>query len=112
MGSPDKCLLNEFHKYAMPLEVAAVNVKTEKGWHESNLSLTQYLEVGDSVDESIADYVLFVLPPAYYTSELLQMGEPFSSVRGEATYITLHRADGIHWKYVGTCHLGSFAAAI
>ena len=86
-------------------------LKTEEGWRASKLNLTQYLQIGDSVDESIADYVICVLPPACYTSELIQMGEPFDSVGGEPTYITLHRTAGQPWKYAGTCHLGSFASA-
>jgi hypothetical protein len=92
-------------------DVPTAGLKTEEGWRASKLNLTQYLQIGDSVDESIADYVICVLPPASYTSELIQMGEPFDSVRGEPTYITLHRSAGQPWKYAGTCHLGSFAPA-
>jgi hypothetical protein len=92
-------------------DVPTAGLKTEEGWRASKLNLTQYLQVGDSVDESIADYVLCELPPACYTSELLQMGEPYDSVRGEPTYITLHRTADQPWKYVGTCHLGSFTPA-
>jgi hypothetical protein len=89
----------------------AADLKTEEGWHASKLNLTQYLQIGDSVDESIANYLIWVLPPACYTSELIQMGEPFDNVRGEPTYITLHRTAGQPWKFAGTCHLGSFTPA-
>ena len=92
-------------------DVPTAGLKTEEGWRASKLNLTQYLQVGDSVDESIADYVLCELPPACYTSELLQMGEPNDHVKGKPTYITLHRTADQPWKYVGTCHLGSFTPA-
>ena len=36
-------------------DVPGASLKTEEGWRASKLNLTQYLQVGASVDESIAD---------------------------------------------------------
>lgn len=77
-------------------------VKTYANWRGS---LDEYLQIGDLVDEEIADYFIEVLPPATWRADLIQMGEPHSHVGGRATYPTLQRtADG--WKYIGNCHRG------
>jgi hypothetical protein len=79
--------------------------KTRAGWRESNLDLSHYLQIGDVVDEEMADYFLCVLPPACYTSKLIQIGEPYSHAGGAETYSTIERtADG--WVYRGHCHHG------
>lgn len=75
-------------------------MKTYAGWHGSGLDLSQYLSVGDLVDEELYYYVLEVLPPATMTSKVLQMGEPYShDANGKPTFSTLiKRADGWHYE--------------
>ena len=69
--------------------------------------LSQYLDIGDVVDEEMADYFINVLPPATMSGHLIQMGEPYSHVENKATYHTLvNTFDG--WVYAGTCHKGSY----
>jgi hypothetical protein len=80
-------------------------VKTHKGWGESRLSLERYLQVGDLVDEEMHDYFLNVLPPAYWSSSILQVGEPVDHKERGAVYDTLKRtASG--WMYCGNCYRG------
>lgn len=85
-------------------------VKTLVGWHESHLDLNHYLAVGDEVDEAMFDYFLGVLPPAYHSSSILQIGEPYNHFKGWETYSTLARKGGIAcdgpWYYAGHCLRG------
>jgi hypothetical protein len=77
-------------------------VKTYEEWDGS---LNEYLQVGDIVDEEMADHFINVLPPATMNSQCIQMGEPYSHVNGKATFSTLKGSkDG--WVYVGNCHRG------
>ncbi len=75
------------------------NHKTHEGWDES---LGTYLHAGDSVDEEMYDYVLGVLPPAYWRGGLLQMGEASDhrGAGGRARFLTLQKYDG-QWIYTG-----------
>lgn len=77
-------------------------MKTYKGW---NCNMDEYLQIGDLVDEEMADYFIEVLPPATFTSSLRQIGEPYSHVDGRATYSTLYRTEN-GWMYMGHCHRG------
>ena len=51
-------------------------MKTMEEWDGTGLSFCDFAEVGDEVDEEIYDYFLDILPPACFTSRLLQVGEP------------------------------------
>ena len=85
-----------------------MTVKTLEGWNESHVNLDRYLQVGDQVDDAMFDYFLGVLPPAYYSDSIVQIGEPYSHVNGWPTYSTLARKAGVHcdgpWHYAGHCH--------
>uniref|UniRef100_A0A6M3Y074 Uncharacterized protein n=1 Tax=viral metagenome TaxID=1070528 RepID=A0A6M3Y074_9ZZZZ len=82
-------------------------MKTEKEWHESKQWLSKYLEVGDEVDEDLADYFLGVLPPAYWENGVVQIGEPFDHDKnGKPRYQTIQQIDN-HWYYKGICPLKS-----
>jgi hypothetical protein len=82
-----------------------MTTKTKAGWTESGLYLNHYLQLGDVVDEALADYFLCVLPPACHRSNLIQIGEPYSVVAGRFTYPTIEKtADG--WVYRGHCYKG------
>ena len=78
-------------------------IKTKAQWDESGQSLTEYLQVGDKVDEEMFYYFLEVLPPASYSSRVVQIGEPYDHTReGWPTYMTLiKRAKGEPWEYAG-----------
>jgi hypothetical protein len=77
-------------------------IKTYANW---DCDLDDYLQIGDVVDEEIYDHFLNVLPPAYWSSTLLQMGEPFSHGPEGATYCTLHKTEH-GWEYAGHCYRG------
>lgn len=68
-------------------------------------------EVGDSVDESIVDEFANCVPPAWYSSGLVQCGEPYSHEKDEKsgnfrpTYVTFLKEDG-KWIYKGHCFRG------
>jgi hypothetical protein len=77
-------------------------VKTYADWKGD---LGSYLNIGDIVDEEMFNYFLNVLPPACWTSRILQIGEPNSHVNGKATYSTLEKtSDG--WVFRGSCYRG------
>ena len=79
-------------------------IKTFANWQGS---LSEYLQIGDVVDEEMADYFLNVLPPACWRADLIQIGEPYSHVNGRATYATLRKQNG-EWVYAGHCHRGEY----
>ena len=79
-------------------------IKTRKQWGESKLDLGKFLQVGDLVDEDMAEYFLCVMPPATHSQFMLQIGEPYSHVNGRPTFATLKKtAEG--WRYCGNCHI-------
>ena len=87
-------------------------IKTLEQWNKSSQTLDEFLQVGDAVDDEMADYFVGVLPPACMTGHVVQIGEPASHVDGRPTYATLHRAYvGMPWVYAGNCHRGQFTAA-
>lgn len=69
---------------------------------------------GDLVTDEIADEMLNVLPPAFYTASMIQMGEPYEhrfdpeTGRWRALYLTLARfeADNGAWTFCGYCFRG------
>lgn len=79
-------------------------IKTPKQWHESKLCLNEFLQVGDLVDEDMADYFLCVLPPATHSQFMIQMGEPYSHVNGRPTFATIKKT-AAGWEYRGNCHI-------
>lgn len=77
--------------------------KTYADW-KGNLS--DYLQIGDLVDDEIVENFENVLPPAFWNSYIIQMGEPYShDAEGRPTYPTLHK---LHqgWTYAGHCYRG------
>lgn len=76
-------------------------MKTAQQCYESKLPYSQFLQVGDEVDESITDYFIEVLPPATWTNTIIQMGEPYNhNSEGFPQYLTLEKSDGV-WRYAG-----------
>src|SRR5690606_4445749 len=77
-------------------------VKTFAGWKGS---MSQYLQVGDIVDEEMVDYFLTVLPPACWKMNLVQIGEPHSHINGRPVFATIAK-HGQHWYFKGYCFRG------
>lgn len=75
-------------------------MKTMIEWHESKKCLSEFLQVGDEVSESIKDYFLEVLPPITWKSKAIQMGEPYSCNSDGNTYATIENING-KWIYTG-----------
>lgn len=84
------------------------NKKTLDEWSDSGaLDFDSYVGMGDEVDEAIVDNYLELLPPACYTSHLMQMGEPNDHLPDEKgnflpTFMTFEKVDG-KWYYRGYC---------
>lgn len=82
-------------------------IKTIHEWKAGSLS--DYLRIGDEVDEDFVEYFVGVKPPAYMNGVILQMGEPCShDSAGNALFYTLHYESGV-WKYAGKCRIGKIA---
>lgn len=69
-------------------------------------NLSQFLRIGDVVDQEFVDYFLNVLPPVCWSNFIIQMGEPYShDEEGYPTYATLKNTlNG--WVYAGHCRRG------
>ena len=84
--------------------------KSLEGWYDSGLNLSEYLAVGDEVDEALVDEMMNCVPPLSMGYGYLQVGEPYADAfddrtepnRYRATYTTFVKDGGI-WKYVGHC---------
>lgn len=78
-------------------------MKTLEQWENSKLCLSNFLQIGDEVDDGIKDYILCVLPPVTWTKECIQMGEAYDHAdNGRARYLTIERkAMGENWIYTG-----------
>lgn len=63
-------------------------------------------EIGDYIEDSIAQDILDALPPACMRSDCLQLGEPNSHINGRATYLTLKRVSSDVWEFCGYCFRG------
>ena len=73
------------------------------------------LSTGDLVNGEVIHNLMDLLPPAYYSSSLAQVGEPYDSVQADdgkyyPTYATfrLVAMEGEHeiWEYCGDCLKG------
>ncbi|MEK4983647.1 hypothetical protein [Bacillus sp. FSL K6-6540] len=68
-------------------------------------SLDEFLSINDLVDEQIADHFIEVVPPAFFSAGIRQLGEAYSHVNGKPTYATLRRTEE-GWRYCGHCFIG------
>ena len=75
-------------------------MKTKQGWDESKQNLTDYLQVGDEVDDDIVDYFIEVLPPQIQTPSVIQIGEPYDNTPEGDTYTTIKKVAS-KWVYAG-----------
>jgi hypothetical protein len=76
-------------------------LKTMVQWDGSGKGLTEFLEIGDTVDSDLLDYVIGVLPPATMNGKVVQMGEPYNhDNHGRGMYLTVEKKAG-KWTYTG-----------
>lgn len=86
-----------------------MSIKRFEDWKKG--SFYEFLQVGDQVDEGFYNYFINTLPPRTLWSSLVQMGEPYSHINGQATYATLSKEEGV-WIYKGHCFKGQSQEAI
>ncbi len=86
------------------------DIKTLDNWPK-DLYITQWLQVGDKVDNSIYEYFLNLLPPKVNFSGFLQAGGSCDCVEDknglfQNTYLTFSKnKDGGFWVFNGECFL-------
>ena len=91
---------------------------THKGkcvYTEDNFHGYAELSIGDLVDGEVVQSLMDLLPPAYYSQVLAQVGEPYNSAQAEdgqyyPTYATFRfiAMEGEYevWEYCGDCLKG------
>lgn len=85
--------------------------KTYEGLTNSGaLTLDDYVNIGDTVDEEIVDDYLCLIPPASFTQSYLQVGEmhsmhPDENGKYKPVFMTFQQEDG-KWFYKGYCFKG------
>jgi len=82
----------------------APRIKTEQSWYDSDSKgLTDYLNIGDLVDETFASYFLNSLPPIIMEHDLIMMGGAFDTCpeTGHNTYLAIKKNDKDQWVYIG-----------
>lgn len=98
------------HDGNKPLEYLPPHGKSMKEWNESRENFDKFVEVGDIVDVDIYNHFLNILPPAYNSLGLLQVGEPVDYVKGKPTFSTFTKDTDGFWMYRGECFWGSCEA--
>ena len=69
-------------------------IKTRQQWGESHQNLGEFLKVGDPADNDFIDWARDIMPPAHWTSRIIQIGEAHSHIEGRATYTTFYLPSG------------------
>lgn len=76
-------------------------MKTYKEWTDSKLPLSQFLSINDEVCGDIVEYFLCVLPPVIWSTDIIQMGEPYNhNYKGQPQFLTLEKT-AKKWLYTG-----------
>ena len=78
-------------------------IKTRQQWGESHQNLGEFLKVGDPVDNDFIDWARDIMPPAHWTSRIIQIGEAHSHIEGRVTYTTFYLPGGSQWIFGGYC---------
>lgn len=78
-------------------------MKTLDQWEKG--SLTDYLQIGDRVDDALKNHLMHVSPPRVNNEQVMQCGEPYGMKDGKNTFITFAKEDG-EWIYKGACFAG------
>jgi len=68
-------------------------MKTLAQWKASKKDLNTFLEIGDTIDMEIVDYIIGVLPPETMKHNVIQMGEPFDVCpkTGKTRWLTIRK---------------------
>ena len=90
---------------------ATKEVKTLVGWNGSKKNLGEYLNVGDPVDKELEMYFLEVLPPATWTSAVIQIGEPYDHDENNRPRFSTLEKCGENWVYMGNKTLPKYWGA-
>lgn len=86
-----------------------VKVKTLQGWRDSGIrTLEEYLFVGDTVDSDLVSDLVNSVPPVFYRSFRIQVGEAYSCEPDENgtyrnTYATFHKSGKDNYIFDGYC---------
>lgn len=89
-------------------------IKTLKGWEESEKNWDDFCKPGELVDEDIYGYFLNILPPRNMGAGYLQVGEPHDSRPNPRTgkymmtYTTFTKVEDKVWRYCGNCFPGEY----
>ncbi len=77
-------------------------MKTFQNWEGSGKDLSQFLDVGDVVNDAMKWYFIECMPPACMSGGVIQMGEPHDhgGPDGAERFLTLRREGG-KWLYRG-----------
>lgn len=75
-------------------------MKTFEQWNMTELSITEFLQPGDQVDETMFDHFAGEVVPQYLVGQLLQTGEAHSADRGRYLYLTF-AGYGERYLYLG-----------
>lgn len=76
-------------------------MKTYQAWEDGpEMTIDEYLQPGDEVDEEMYDHFASVVSPQYLTGGVLQVGEAQFSHKGRNYYRTFNIVDGRH-RYLG-----------
>lgn len=82
--------------------------KTLKDWPK-DLYITQYLQVGDKVDDEMYKHFLNILPPHYYFGGMLQVGGACDNIEDDngvlkRTFLTFVKdSESDCWIFKGEC---------
>lgn len=83
-------------------------MKTLKDWPKG-LTITQYLRVGDKVDNAMYEHFLNILPPKYHYNGVLQVGGACDTAKNkygvlQQTYLTfVEDTENDCWVFKGEC---------
>ena len=67
---------------------------TLEQWEESKKPFSQFAKPKTEVDEDIFYYFLEVLPPHYWKSGIMQVGEPYTHINGIPAFETFTYGNG------------------
>lgn len=76
-------------------------IKTKKDWIQSNKELTEFLYVGDEIDEALYNYVVEVVASAYCSHGFGQCGEPEYHIDKTSFHVTVHESNQNRYYYLG-----------
>ncbi len=91
------------HKYKLLDTSNEPTHKTLQGWLNSNSNFNFYVNEGDTVDDEFVQYMADCVPPRFYSSTIVQVGEAADSEPGTGfqRYATFVHKRNDQWIYEG-----------